>query len=402
MSEAVQQWGVVAVAGLAAVWAGLFALARQSQLVSGVLGDPPEVRKRAVPTGQAMQMCHSALLVFSGAAAGQALEWWSLSPASAAARLLLTLALLYVLASGIPHAIGVLLPKTADAAASVARRSLAPFSPLLGLISVLEVPMHARFPAPSRATDRFGREHHDMLDGVFSLGDATVEEAMTPRLDVEALNAAARWPEVVEQLRRSDHATLPVYEEDLDTITGIIYAKDLTPAVAGLERIPDNWQNFKRPALFVPESKTLTAQLRDFQRGPSKFAIVVDEFGGTSGVVTLEDVLEEVVGEIHGEYDVDVTPPVEREGDDRFWVDGSYPVDDLSELLGKSLEREDVTTVGGLVYAELGHVPQPGEELRVEGFRVVVEQVLQRRIKRVYFERLATEEDQDLPSGSVQ
>ena len=105
---------------------------------------------------------------------------------------------------------------------------------------------------------------------------------------------------------------------------------------------------------------------------------------------------------LHGEYDVDVEPAVEKEGDDRFWVDGGLPLDDLSELLGIIVEREDVATVGGLVYSELGRVPKPGEELRIEGFRVVVEQIARRRIMRVYFERLVQQSNGDTDAGSVE
>jgi CBS domain containing-hemolysin-like protein len=151
---------------------------------------------------------------------------------------------------------------------------------------------------------------------------------------------------------------------------------------------PERWQELIRPVPFVPESKSLAAQLRDFQRGAGHLAIVVDEFGGTSGLVTLEDVLEEIVGEIHDEYDVNEEPEIEREGSDRFWVNGRVTLDDLSATLGTSLVRDEVSTVGGLIYAELGRVPRPGEELRVAGFRLVVEQVVRRRIHRVYFERL--------------
>jgi len=142
-----------------------------------------------------------------------------------------------------------------------------------------------------------------------------------------------------------------------------------------------------RPVPFVPESKSLSAQLRDFQRGGGHLAIVVDDFGGTSGLVTLEDVLEEIVGEIHDEYDVNEEPEIERESNQRFWVNGRVTLDDLSVALGVALDREEVSTVGGLIYAELGRVPRPGEELRIAGFRVVVEQVVRRRIHRVYFER---------------
>jgi len=195
------------------------------------------------------------------------------------------------------------------------------------------------------------------------------------------------YGEMVDLLRRSEHARLPVYREDLDEIVGVLYAKDLTPAVAGVEPRPERWQDLVRPAAFVPESKSLVAQLRDFQRGPTHMAIVVDEFGGTSGLLTLEDVLEEVVGEIHGEYDGEEEPPVTSEGDDRFWVDGTVSLDTLSDALHTDIDHEEVTTVGGLIYSELGRVPRPGEELRVGEFRVVVEQVVRRRIRRVYFER---------------
>jgi magnesium and cobalt transporter len=136
----------------------------------------------------------------------------------------------------------------------------------------------------------------------------------------------------------------------------------------------------------VPENKTLDRQLHDFQRGPAHLAIVVDEFGGTSGLITLEDVLEEIVGEIQDEHDVGAPPAIEREGN-RFWVDGRVSLDDLSEALGSAFTHPEVSTVGGLIYSALGRVPRPGEELTFDGFRVVVERVERRRVTRVYFEK---------------
>lgn len=239
-----------------------------------------------------------------------------------------------------------------------------------------------------------------MLNGVFTLGETTVAEVMTPRLDISAVESSADWKVVVDSLGRSDHARILVYTDDLDNVDGILFAKDLTPAVAGIADAPADWREFVRPAQFVPESKVLTSQLRDFQQWRSGLAVVVDEFGGTSGLITLEDVLEEIVGEIHGEYEVDVEPAVEKEGEDRFWVDGRLPLDDLSELLGEIVEREEVTTVGGLVYSELGRVPRPGEEFRIEGFRIVVEQIVKRRIRRVYFERLTEAEPTTPPEDT--
>jgi CBS domain containing-hemolysin-like protein len=262
-------------------------------------------------------------------------------------------------------------------------------APLLNLVAAVERGAYRALPQPRPAGEVLGPAQRDILLGVFSLGDATVADIMTPRLDVVALEIESEWPEVVELLRGSQHARIPVYSGTLDNIAGVVRAKDLAAAIAGVAPPPDRWQDVIRFAQFVPESKTLDAQLRDFQRGPGEMAIVVDEFGGTSGLVTLEDVLEEVVGEIHHERDAGRAPAVERDGEGRVWVDGRMSLDDLSAVLGVSLLREDVSTVGGLIYSELGRVPHPGEELTVAGFRVVVEQVVRHAVRRVFFERLA-------------
>jgi magnesium and cobalt exporter, CNNM family len=280
-----------------------------------------------------------------------------------------------------------LAPEVAAAAAPLAGRTVSAFRPLFQLTDAIER-LAGRL-LPRRVPEARGASvRRDLLLGVFSLADTTVEEVMTPRLDIVALSADADWNEAVDVVRRGEHARIPVYAETLDKIAGILYAKDLVAQVAGIGSPPARWQNLVRPAQFVPESKSLAAQLRDFQRGPAHLAVVVDEYGGTSGLITLEDALEEVVGEIHDEYDVDEPPAVEREGDDRFWVDGSVTLDELGALLGFTPDNEDVTTVGGLVYAELGRVPRPGEEFKFAQFRVVVEQVVRRRVRRVYFERL--------------
>ena len=130
----------------------------------------------------------------------------------------------------------------------------------------------------------------------------------------------------------------------------------------------------------------------------AKQEFVADEFGGTSGIVTPEDIIEEIVGEIRDEYDVHEQPPIEREDSGKFWVDGAVTLDDLSEEMGTPVENDEVSTVGGLIYLELGRVPDPGEELVIASHRVVVEQVVQRRIKRVYFERIQLT-DSDVSTG---
>jgi magnesium and cobalt transporter len=188
-------------------------------------------------------------------------------------------------------------------------------------------------------------------------------------------------------VRSSQHARLPVYDETLDHITGILFAKDLLPAIIADEEPAAGWQSLVRPATFIPESKSIDAQLRDFKASRTHIAVVVDEFGGTAGLITIEDILEEIVGDIRDEYDREEAP-IESEEGKRFWVSGRVSLDDLSDLLGQHFEREDVSTVGGLIFELVGHVPSAGQELTLDGYRVVVERVVRRRVDRVYFERL--------------
>ena len=144
-----------------------------------------------------------------------------------------------------------------------------------------------------------------------------------------------------------------------------------------------------RPAAFVPEGKPLDRQLRDFQRGPSHLAVVVDEFGGTAGLVTLEDILEQIVGEIQDERDIDEVAPIQVVADDQLRVEGGVSLAELEAALGHSFDREDVSTVGGLVLAEFGRVPRTGEAMDLQGYRLLVEQVVRRRVRRVAIQRLA-------------
>jgi CBS domain containing-hemolysin-like protein len=225
-----------------------------------------------------------------------------------------------------------------------------------------------------------------ILHGVFSLGDTAVHEIMVPRVNVVGIDQTTPWADVLARVRSSEHARFPVYEETLDEITGILYAKDLLPAAIADEEPPGGWIPLVRPAVFIPGSKMIDEQLREFQANRTHIAVVVDEFGGTAGIVTIEDILEEIVGEIRDEYDVEEAS-VEQEEGKRFWVPGRLTVDELSELVGHDFHREGVTTVGGLVYELLGRVPEAGESFTLDGFRVVIERVVKRRVERVYFER---------------
>ena len=373
----------------AALWAGLLALGEEAAVgeVLHTLGDaPPAATGAHVPLHRALHVARLALLVVGAVAAGHALGWWERPWAAALGYLAVAAGLLFVVGDALPRSIVRLAPETAVAALPLARRTLAPFRPLLWLLAWVDRGLHALVATPRPLEPTLGVAQRDMLLGVFALAGTSVDEVMTPRLDMIAADVSLPVDELLDKFRESEHSRLPVYDGTPDSIVGIVYAKDLVPIAMGLSDVPRRWQDLVRPAAYVPETKTLDSQLRDFQRGPAHVAIVVDEFGGTAGLITLEDVLEEVVGEIRDEHDVETSPAIRREGD-RYWVDGRVTLDDLSAALGRPFEHPDVSTVGGLIYSALGRVPRPGEELTLDGFRVVVERVERRRVTRVYFER---------------
>jgi CBS domain containing-hemolysin-like protein len=226
-----------------------------------------------------------------------------------------------------------------------------------------------------------------ILTGVFSLGDTTVADVMTPRIDIVGIDRTATWDDVVSRFRSSEHARLVTYEDDLDSVSGVLYAKDLLPFIAANVIPEGGWVGLVRPAGFVPASKRVDAQLRDFRASRKHIAIVADEYGGTAGLVTIEDLLELIVGEIHDEYDTDEAE-VEQQDGRRFWVAGRFTLEQLSEMIGEDLRHEDVTTVGGLAYELFGRVPQAGETVEYRSWRLRVERVRGRRVERVFLERL--------------
>jgi CBS domain containing-hemolysin-like protein len=228
-----------------------------------------------------------------------------------------------------------------------------------------------------------------MLHGVFSLGDTQVHEIMVPRVDIVGIERDTPWSEVVDRVRSARHARLVVFDGTLDEVVGILYAKDVLPALLADEEPAGGWRSLVRPALFIPASKSVESQLREFRASRRHLAVVVDEFGGTAGIVTLEDVLELIIGDIQDEGDQE-SPDVERGEGNRFWVSAGVTLEDLSEVSGHDFRRGDVTTVGGLVLELLGRVPRAGEALSVGGYRLVVERVVRRRVERVFLEPLVT------------
>ncbi|MEO8337659.1 MAG: hemolysin family protein [bacterium] len=279
-------------------------------------------------------------------------------------------------------------------------------SPVLRLGVMLDNLFERLMPAPTieeraelreEATEQFrqvvaaeaavSRDEAALLLGVFSLGDTSVREVMVPRVDIVGIDVTTHWSEAVDRVRSSEHARFPVYDGTLDNVIGILYAKDLLPFVIDDDEPMRGWQALVRPAQFIPTSKAIDVQLRDFKMSRTHIAIVSDEFGGTAGLVTIEDVLEEIVGEIHDEYDVE-EPEIKQEGGRCFWVSGRVSLEELSEVLGQNFLQDDVNTVGGLVYETFGRVPRAGESVVVGAYKLVVERVRGRRVERVYFERV--------------
>ena len=253
----------------------------------------------------------------------------------------------------------------------------------------------AQFREVVSAEPDVSRDERDLLLGVFSFGETTAEEVMVPRVDIVAIDHETNWSETIDRVRSARHSRMPVFEKSIDEIVGILYAKDLLSSVIAGQEPAGGWQSLVRPVAFIPGSKRIADLLREFRASRRHIAIVADEYGGTAGLVTIEDVLEELVGEIRDEYD-DEERHIETEEGQRFWVNGRLTLDDLSETLGYDFTRDDVTTIGGLILEVLGRVPRAGESLTIGPYRVIVERVMRRKIQRVYLEPIVpTPEDED-------
>lgn len=244
-----------------------------------------------------------------------------------------------------------------------------------------------------------GEEEAALIHSLLEFGDTYAIEAMVGRVDIVALHVSATLDEAVALIRESGHSRFPLYDSSLDDILGVVYAKDLLP-IAGPDRPSDgavDWRALARPARFIPPSRTLDDLLDDFRTHKTHIAIVLDEYGGTAGLITLEDLLEEVVGEIRDELD---SPEDEAQfasvGVDSYRADAGLDLDDLFERLGMDVDTEDFDfeTLGGLVFHLSGLVPDPGDEVTFRGLRLRVERVEENRIREVLITR-GPDEDED-------
>lgn len=372
-------------AGFFALWAAWLALAADSEVeMPRLLGSRRRETHGALSLERSLHVAHLVLLVLAGASAGAAVAWWTYPPLAAISRLMAAVGLVWVVGDLLPRLVAVLAPEVARPARRAAVRTLAAFRPLFSVVAWVEGLTQRAMPT-LRPGSHERPEGRDMLGGVFALAETTVAEVMTPRIDIVAVDVSMARDDVSATLRNSEHARLLVYEGHPDNVTGVIYAKDIFAASTAGSMRP--WTDLIRPASFVPDGKTLDRQLRDFKRGPGHLAVVVDEFGGTAGIVTLEDILEQIVGEIRDEHDTDEVAPVLVLDEHTWRLQGGVGLTELEGVLGHEFARDDVSTVGGLVLAELGHVPRAGERLRLDDFEFTVDQVARRRVRRVTVRR---------------
>ena len=241
-----------------------------------------------------------------------------------------------------------------------------------------------------RETAKADVEERRLLQSIVDFGDTLVREVMTPRPDLVAIRDSATIGELRALFKEQEYSRFPVYKESLDNIAGFVFVKDLLTLSAPDDGAPI--APLLRPAVIVPETQRVPDLLKQFQQEHTQCAIVVDEYGGTAGLVTLEDVLEEIVGEIRDEYDVEVEPIVEEQPG-RFAVSGKANIEDVEQRIGVEIERKGFETVGGYLLARIGRVPAAGERFEFDGLAIEILHVERRRIQTVRIQKTLTAQD---------
>jgi len=222
----------------------------------------------------------------------------------------------------------------------------------------------------------------EMIYSIFQFGDTLAREIMVPRIDVLALDIQATLGEAREMFVRAGHSRVPVYQDTVDNVVGLLYAKDLLSVKQDEDLIVDH-REMLRLAYFVPESKKVDEVLAEMQTRNMHMAIVVDEYGGVAGVVTLEDIVEEIIGEIRDEYDEGEELPYAMVGEDEYIFQGRVDLDIFNDVMDASIATGNADTIGGFIYGEIGDVPTGGEQVQADGITLIVEQVEGRRIAKV-------------------
>lgn len=238
------------------------------------------------------------------------------------------------------------------------------------------------------------QEERKMIHSIFELGDTLAREIMIPRIDIIAFEVNTPLPEAIDGLLRSGYTRVPIYQETIDKVSGLLYAKDLLRVWREGGQL-DSLAGLLRPAYFVPEAKKVDQLLAEMQNRRVHMAIVVDEYGGVAGLVTLEDIVEEIIGEIQDEYDQAEELPYLETDEGEYIFQGRVDLDDFNEVLESSLSKEEADTIGGFIYSRVGRVPASGEIVKVDDLLLTVEQVSGRRIRKVRARRVQPDSDQE-------
>jgi len=238
---------------------------------------------------------------------------------------------------------------------------------------------------PESTLDQGERE---MIYSIFHFSETMIKEIMVPRMDVLALDVNTTIRDARQEFINAGHSRVPVYDDTIDNVIGLLYAKDLLAVVDGDDTIA-NQRHLIRPAYFVPEAKKVDELLTEMQSRGVHMALVVDEYGGVAGVVTLEDIVEEIVGEIRDEYDQGEINLYEQLPDGGYLIQGRTTIDDFNEITGINLSNEYAETLGGYIYGQLGRVPQPGEVVKKDNYTFTVEEVVARRILKVRVQQIS-------------
>ena len=231
-------------------------------------------------------------------------------------------------------------------------------------------------------------EEQEIIENVLELSNSTADEIMTPRTDIIAVEVNADLQKVLDTIANAGHTRVPVYQDNIDNIIGLVYAKDLLPEI-GKNPADFKLQDKIREAYFVPETKPLRVLLHEFQNQKLHIAVVLDEYGGTAGIVTLEDILEELVGEITDEYEDMPSEPVKQIDQNTIETDARTSVDDLNDEFELNLpEDEDYETIGGFVFSRLGYIPKTGETFDYENLKFTIASAETRKIKRIKIQKI--------------
>jgi magnesium and cobalt transporter len=235
----------------------------------------------------------------------------------------------------------------------------------------------------ARAAELMDADALAMFEGILQTSETQVRDVMVPRAQMVVVDQAWSLDRIIPVVVESGHSRFPVIGESKDEVVGILLAKDLlkfSSGVPGFDPATFDMRRLIRPAVFVPESKRLNVLLKDFRRGRNHMALVVDEYGGVAGLVTIEDVLEQIVGEIDDEYDEAESAPILRQDERRYLVNALTPIEDFNAYFGTAFPDEEFDTVGGLVMHRFGHMPKRGESVRIDSFNFNVQRADSRRV----------------------